>query len=111
MNEGDKFKIHGFLGRKLGCPKFLDDGGCARGQRVELRHLCLALCGKFGLETAAMPALPCKGYVSGRMKVAGVELAHLRVAPPENRRLGYDDAPWLSRLAPYIRERISQYTG
>ena len=78
---GSRVKVHGFA--MQACP--LRDGvpGCKKAW-PGLRTACLELCGEWGNESFTRET-SCKGFKPDGMLVKGLELAHFRVAPVENR--------------------------
>lgn len=112
---GGQVKLHGFP--MTSCPHPLNTKGwCLTRAFPVLRRPCLELCGYFGNETCnecvAPPAPGCGGspleyLVTDGPTMEGIELAHFRVPPRENRKGGpMRPTSWLSNMSGTLRRLV-----
>ena len=113
---GARIKKHGF--QVNSCPVRLRNPawGCASARHPAMRRPCLDLCGVWGNETCdaciAPPAPGCsfksprEHTAAGGEIMGGVDLAHFRIAPAENRLAGSREARWLRNLSATVRPLV-----
>ena len=100
---GGRMRVHGF--KMQSCPP-KEIPACKQGW-PGLKQLCLQLCGEWGSEQEVLNA-SCPGFRNDGMLMKDIELAHFRVAPPENQKRGYQETTWLAKLAAPVRHRLAE---
>ena len=114
---GSKVRLHGFM--MFSCPTWLKET-CPAGVDPVLRRPCLELCGYWGNRTCdecvAPPDPGCGSAARGHMAaegeiMEGLELAHFRVAPGENKVGGERDTTWLRNLSVALRPLVARYNS